>query len=96
MNPLYDRRETAEQIEFEFHGMPLVSGLFLVLILASLSPGCCCSKLRPACAVVMILWVIGLLPAWVELEKAMQAGTVTVSGSKISFAHPLRVTITRN
>jgi len=93
---LYDRRESADQIEFEFHWMPVVSGLFFLLVLSSLAPGGrCTNRLRPACAVLLLLWLIGLLPPWLELEDAMKAGTVTVTGSKISFAHPLRVVIAK-
>jgi hypothetical protein len=97
MNTLYDRRETDAQIEFEFHHMPVANVLFLLLLTASLAPGGgrCTGKIRPVCAILLILWVIGLLPAWIELEKAMRAGSVLVSGSKISTTNPLKVIISK-
>jgi hypothetical protein len=94
MSALYDRHETDEQIEFVFHFMPLASVLFALLVIASLAPGGnCTNKIRPVCGILLLLWVVGLLPAWIELEEAMKAGRVSVSGSKLSFERPLRVTI---
>jgi len=93
MNFLYDRRETEDQIEIEFHYMPLVSALFFVCVGGSLTS--CCKSVPRMCAGLLILWMIGLLPAWAELEKAMRAGAVTVSGSKFSCANPLKVVISK-
>jgi len=94
MNPLYDRRETADQIEFELHFIPVVNLLVFLLILASLAPGCrCTNRLRPTCGILLILFFIGLLPVGLELEEAMKAGSVRASGSKFSFTSPLRVFI---
>jgi hypothetical protein len=96
MNIFYDKRETEEQIEFEFHYLPVANVLFFLLVTASLAPGGnCTNKIRPLCAVLLILWIAGLLPAWIELEEAMRAGTVTVSGSKFSCANPLKVVISK-
>jgi uncharacterized membrane protein len=96
MITLYDRQDSADQIEFEFHFMPLANVLFFLLVTASLAPGGkCTNKLRPLCAILLILWVIGLLPAWIELEKAMEAGAVIASGSKLSFNNPLRIVIAK-
>jgi hypothetical protein len=93
MNTFYDRRETDGQIEFEFHHMPLVSLVFFLALAASLGPGC--SKGVRLCCILLIVWMIGLLPAWVELEKAMRTGTAVVSGSKLSFTNPLKVVISK-
>ena len=94
MNTLYDRRETENEIEFEFHFMPLANVLFFLLVIASLAPGGrCTNKLRPVCALLLILWIIGLLPAWMELERAMRGGSVVLSGSKFSCKTPLKVLI---
>jgi uncharacterized membrane protein YoaK (UPF0700 family) len=96
MITLYDRRESADQIEFEFHFIPVINLLVFLLILASLVPGGrCTNRLRPACGILLILFFIGLMPAGLELEEAMRAGRVSVSGSKFSFTQPLRVVITR-
>ena len=97
MNALYDRRDSADQIEFTFHFMPLASVLFFFMIIASLAPrGRCSSKILRLSGILLILWLVGLLPAWVELEEAMRAGAVIVSGSKLSFSNPLRVVIAKN
>lgn len=77
--------------------MPLVSVLFFLMLMASLAPrGLCSSKVIRLSGILLILWVIGVLPAWLELEEAMKAGAVIVSGSKISFHNPLRVVIAKN
>jgi len=76
--------------------MPVASLLFFFMIIASLAPrGRCSSKILRLSGILLILWVIGLLPAWLELEEAMKAGAVIVSGSKISFKNPLRVVIAK-
>ena len=96
MSTFYDRRDSADQIEFTFHFMPVASLLFFFMIIASLAPrGRCSSKILRLSGILLILWVIGLLPAWLELEEAMKAGAVIVSGSKISFKNPLRVVIAK-
>jgi hypothetical protein len=96
MNALYDRHETPEQIEFEFHLMPLANALFLCMVTTSLLPrGTGTSKILRLCGILLILWVARLLPAWFELEKAMAAGPVTISGSKLSFTHPLKIVISK-
>jgi len=96
MNSFYDKRETDEKIEYEFHFMPLVSVLFFLLVIASLSPGGrCTGRIRPLCALLLIVWMVGLFPAWMELENAMRRGPVTVSGSKFSCKYPLKVVITK-
>jgi len=77
--------------------MPVASLLFFFMIIASLAPrGRCSSKIVRLSGILLILWVIGLLPAWLELEEAMKAGAVIVSGSKFSFANPLRVVIAKD
>ena len=94
MNILYDRRETADQIEFEFHFLPLANLLFLLAIAAPLAPrGILTHKAERLCGILLILWIFKLLPAWIEIEKAMRHGSVSVSGSKISFNHPLKLVI---
>jgi hypothetical protein len=96
MLKLYDRRDSADQIEFEFHYMPAASALFFLMVVTSLAPrGRCSSKTLRLIGVLLILWVIGLLPAWIELEGAMKEGAVIVSGSKLSWANPLRVVIAK-
>lgn len=96
MNTFYDRRDSADQIEFTFHFLPLANVLFFLMVSASLMPrGRCTSKILRLCGILLILWVIGLLPAWIELEEAMKAGAVIVSGSKLSFNNPLRVVIAK-
>jgi len=96
MITLYDRHDSPDQIEFEFHLVPVATALFFLMIIASLGPrGRCTSKTLRLSGILLILWVIGLLPAWVELEEAMKAGAVIVSGSKFSFANPLRIVIAK-
>ena len=96
MNTLYDRYETAEEIDFQFHFIPFANVLFFLLVIASLAPGGrCTNKLRPVCSILLILWIVGLLPAWIELEKAMRSGSVVISGSKFSCKNPLKVVITK-
>ena len=92
----YERHETDKEIEYVFHLMPVVNVLFFLLLIASLSPGGkCTGRIRPVCSILLILWIIGLLPAWIELEQAMRTGTVAVSGSKICCRNPLKVLITK-
>lgn len=93
MNILYDRRKTEDRIEYEFHYMPLVSALFFVCVGGSLTS--CCKRAPRTCAGLLILWIIGMVPAWAELEKAMRAGPVAVSGSKFSCKNPLKVVISK-
>jgi hypothetical protein len=94
MITLYDKHETAEQTVFEFHFMPVVSLIFFLAVLAAMAPGCRSTKrVVRRCGILLILWMIGLLPAAIELEQAMRAGSVLVSGSKFSFTNPLRVVI---
>ena len=96
MITLYDRHDSPDQIEFEFHLMPVASGLFFLMLIASLAPrGRCSSKILRLSGILLLLWVIGLLPAWLELEDAMKAGAVILSGSKLSFKNPLRVVIAK-
>lgn len=96
MIKLYDRQDSADQIEFKFHYMPWANMLFFLMVVASLAPrGRCSSKILRLSGILLILWVIGLLPAWIELERAMKAGAVIVSGSKFSCTNPLRVVIAR-
>jgi len=96
MITLYDRHDSSDQIEFEFHFMPLANALFFLMVIASLAPrGRCSSKIVRLSGILLILWVIGLLPAWLELEEAMKAGAVIVSGSKFSFNNPLRIVIAK-
>jgi uncharacterized membrane protein YoaK (UPF0700 family) len=96
MMSLYNRRETAGQIVFEFHFLPVANLLFLLAILAALAPGCAATRraLR-RCGILLMLWVAGLLPAWMEIERAMSRGSVMVSGSKFSFTIPLKVVISK-
>jgi len=76
--------------------MPLANALFFLMVIASLAPrGRCSSKIVRLSGILLILWVIGLLPAWLELEEAMKAGAVIVSGSKFSFNNPLRIVIAK-
>lgn len=93
MMTLYDRRETADSIEFEFHLLPLANLVFFLAIAASLAPGG--KSTMRVCSVLLILWMIGLLPAWIELEKAMRSSSVVVSGSKFSFTNPVKVVIAK-
>jgi len=93
MNILYDRHETADQIEFEFHFLPLANLIFFLTVVASVAH--CCNRTLRVCGILLILWVVGLLPAWIELEKAMSSGSVIASGSKLSFPNPLRVVISK-
>jgi len=96
MIKLYDRQDSPDQIEFEFHYMPVATALFFFMVIASLAPrGRCSSKILRLSGILLILWVIGLLPAWIELERAMEAGAVIVSGSKLSFSNPLRIVIAK-
>lgn len=97
MNALYDRRETADHIEFDFHYLPLVSGLFFLMLAGSLASGCCrpMNRLLRRCGALLILWLIGLLPAWIEIEKATANGSATFSGSKLSCTNPLKVVIAK-
>jgi hypothetical protein len=97
MITLYDRRETADRIVFEFHFLPLASLLFLLSVLASLAPGCAATRrVLRRCGVLLMLWIVGLLPASIELERAMRNGTVMVSGSKFSLTKPLKVVISKS
>ncbi len=76
--------------------MPVANLLFFLMVTASLMPrGKCTSKILRLCGILLILWVVGLLPAWLELERAMEEGAVIVSGSKFSFNNPLRVVISK-
>lgn len=96
MNALYDKYETDESIEYTFHFMPVVNVLFFLLLIASMAPGGPCSgRIRRASALLLILWMAGLLPIWFELDTAMRSGPATVTGSKFSCANPLRVTIAK-
>lgn len=96
MNQIYDRRDSADQIEFTFHFIPLANALFFLMMFVSLLPrGRCTSKILRLSGILLILWIVGLLPAWIELEEAMKAGAVIVSGSKFSFKNPLRVVIAK-
>jgi hypothetical protein len=96
MNKFYDRRDSADQIEFTFHFIPLATLLFFFMVIASLLPrGICSSKILRLSGILLILWIIGLLPAWIELEQAMKSGAVIASGSKLSFKNPLRVVIAK-
>jgi len=96
MNTFYERRETGQQIEFEFKFVPVATFLFFGMITASLSPcGWRTNRTVRICGVLLLAWMAGLLPAWIELEKAMRSGTVLVSGSKFSFTNPLKVVITK-
>jgi hypothetical protein len=91
---LYDKRETADHIEFEFHFLPVANLLLFLAVLVSLAPRCAIThRVLRRCGILLILWLVGLLPAWIELERAMREGTVTVSGSKFSFTNPLKVVI---
>jgi len=93
---LYDKLETEDQIVFEFHYVPLVSLVFFLSIATSLAPaGASTHRTIRVCGVLLLLWTIGVLPAWMELEKAMRNRPVMISGSKLSFAHPLRVVISK-
>jgi len=85
MIKLYDKRETDEQIEFEFRHLPLANGLFFLMLAAALSPrGRCPDTILRVSGLFLILWMVGLVPAWLELEEAMRSGSVIVSGSKFS------------
>jgi len=96
MNAFYERRETAEQIELEFKYLPVANGLVFGMIAASLCPcGRCSTRLVRILGVLLLVWMAGLLPVWKELETAMRNGSVSVSGSKFSFANPLRVVISK-
>jgi hypothetical protein len=97
MITLYDKRETAEQIVFQFHFLPVVILLFAVGLLAAMAPGCGATR-RAArrCGILLVLWIMGILPAWMELERAMGSGSVVVSGSKFSFTNPLKVVIAKS
>jgi hypothetical protein len=96
MITLYDRRETASQIVFEFHFLPAANLLFFLAVLASLAPGCAATRrVIRRCGFLLVLWIVGLLPAWIELERAMKRGSVAVSGSKFSFTNPLKVIISK-
>jgi hypothetical protein len=96
MSTFYERQETEHQIELEFKFLPLANLLFFGMIAASLSPcGWGANRTVRICGVLLLAWMAGLLPAWMELEKAMRNGSVTVSGSKFSFSHPLKVVIAK-
>jgi hypothetical protein len=83
MSIFYERRETDEQIELEFKFLPLANLLFFGMIAASLSPcGWCANRTVRLCGVLLLLWMAGLLPVWMELEAAMRSGSVVVSGRK--------------
>lgn len=93
---LYNRQDSSDQIEFTFHFTPLANALFFFMVIASLAPrGRCSSKILRLSGILLILWVIGLLPAWIELDRAMKSGAVIVSGSKFSCTNPLRVVIAK-
>jgi hypothetical protein len=92
MVKLYDKRETAETVEYEFHLAPVATWLFFVAVGASLVG---CKRTTRLSGMLLVLWVIGIWPAWMELEEAMKNGSVSVSGSKLSFDRPLKVVITR-
>jgi len=94
MITLYDKRETAEQTVYEFHFLPVANLLFALGVLAALAPGCRATRrVIRRCGLLLFLWIVGVLPAALELERAMRSGSVIVSGSKFSFKHPLRIVV---
>jgi len=96
MKTFYERRETAEEIEFQFKYLPLANLLFFLAIGASLAPcGRLANRTLRICGVLLLLYIIGILPVWMDLEKAMRSGSVLVSGSKFSCKNPLKVVISK-
>ena len=94
MITLYDKQETADQIVFEFHFLPVANFLFVLGLLAALAPGCAAThRVMRRCSLLLIFWIAGLLPAALELEQAMRDRSVIISGSKFSFKNPLKVII---
>jgi hypothetical protein len=64
MITLYDRRETADRIVFEFHFVPVATLLFFLAVLVSLAPGCAATRrVLRRCGILLMLWIAGLLPA---------------------------------
>jgi len=96
MKLFFNRTETAGEIVFEFHYTPVATFVFFLGVAAMLVPGCpIARRVLRRCGVLLLLWMVGLLPAWLELEEAMRKGPVSVSGSKFSFSNPLKIVIAK-
>jgi uncharacterized membrane protein YoaK (UPF0700 family) len=94
MITLYDKQETADQTLFEFHFLPLANLLFFLAVLVALAPGCkATNRVLRRCVFLLILWIVGVLPAAFEIDEAMRKGPVIVSGSKFSLTNPLKIVI---
>src|SRR5512141_1068537 len=90
----YDRHETEDRIEIVFHHLPWLDiALGAAAALAVLSRGRWTDLSFSALGLLVIAWVAGMWEPITEIQRAMDAGTVEVSGSKFSFCRPLRVVI---
>ena len=91
---LYERHETSDQIEVKFRLLPYFYLALLVAVVLSLASGgqwtnICMSLM----ALFLLVWVIALWKPMREVHKAMRERGVLVSGSKWSFANPIRFVI---
>ena len=94
MSLLYERHETSDQIEVTCRFLPLLYLGFLVAIILSLaSKGQWTNACMGAAGILLILWTIGVWKPMLEVHRAMKYDDVLVSGSKFSFANPIRIII---
>jgi hypothetical protein len=97
MITLYDKHETADQTVYEFHFLALPNLLFALGVLAAVAPGCSVTRrVVRRCGLLLFLWIVAVLPAAIEIERAMRTGSVIVSGSKFSLTNALRVVVSKS
>ena len=93
---LYERHETPEHIEVKFKILPLFYWAILVAIAISLgSRGQWTNICMSLMAIVIVAWVVLLWKPMREIHTAMISHGVLVSGSKLSFANPIRFVINK-
>lgn len=89
---LYEKHETPAQVEYRFQFLPV---LYLAMVAAALlslgSRGKRTNEFVGGFGLLFLAWIAGTWKPMMEIQRAMNQGTVEVTGSKFSFSNPARV-----
>lgn len=94
MSLLYDRFETMERVEYQFHFLPaLYIAMGVATALSIASRGERTNEFLGGFGLFMLAWIAGVWKPMSEIQRAMLHDRVEVTGSKFSFSNPVRITL---
>lgn len=94
---LYDRHETPEQIEYRFNFLPVFYiALGVAALLSIASRGERTNEFMGAFGLLLLAWTAGTWKPAMEIQRAMNEGSVEVTGNKFSFSNPARVILRKH